>query len=324
MGSDLFSVPSLTICLARSDVVAVYTQPDRRSGRGRKQSAASPVKALALTRGLRVEQPERFDKRCSDQLRELAPDLTVVAAYGELLPPEALGAARVDSINVHASLLPRHRGAAPIAAAILAGDAEAGVTLMRLRPELDAGEIIRCGDEHRRAQAATPIGPDETAGELAERLATIGGELLADVLRAFADGSVTYELQDDARATYAPMLSKADGLIDWAKPADEIVRHIRAMTPWPGAHTELHVPEAEPIRIVVLRAEPVEAPEAEAGQVCMMPGDRLVIAAGQGAVELLEVQPASRKAMPAASFARGCSALKDGSGEGGGCWCGRS
>ena len=323
MGSDVFSVPSLEACLARSEVVAVYTQPDRRSGRGRKRLECSPVKDAAVARGLQVEQPETFDSESTERLREFEPDLTVVAAYGELLPRAALAAAQLDSINVHASLLPRYRGAAPVAAAIQAGETEAGVTIMKLRPKLDAGEIIAFGGE-RRAQAATPIGEDETAGALTARLAELGGSLLADVLAAFADGSVTYEPQDEARATYAPMLRKCDGRIDWSRPAADVVRHVRAMTPWPGAYTELYAPPAEPTRIVVLRARVCEGGGDEPGRVCRPPEQGLAVSAGDGGVELLEVKPAGRNAMAAAEFLRGCPDLRDPAAEGGDCWFGSS
>lgn len=322
MGSDKFSLPSFEACLERSDVVAVYTQPDRRSGRGRKRLTCSPVKELAVARGLHIEQPEKFDSESTERLREFEPDLTVVAAYGQLLPPKVLAVARLDSINVHASLLPRHRGAAPIAAAIETGDTEAGVTIMKLRPKLDAGEIIACGGERRRAQAATRIGEDETAGALAARLAELGGELTADVLAAFADGSVTYEQQDEALATYAPTLRKSEGEIDWSRPADEVVRRIRAMTPWPGAYTELYAPPAEPLRIAVLRSRVCEDSSDKPGRLCDTPDGRLVVSAGAGSVELLEVKPAGRKAMDAAEFLRGCLVLRNAAAGCGDCWFG--
>jgi methionyl-tRNA formyltransferase len=215
MGSDDFSVPSLRACLAQTDVVAVFTQPDRRSGRGRKRLMPSPVKEFATDVGLRVEQPERLDNEATDRLRSFEPDLTVVAAYGQILRRPALEVARVDTINVHASLLPRHRGAAPIAAAIRAGDPVAGVTVMKVRRPLDAGEIIAIGDPPEPAVRMTPIGERETTGELSQRLAVMGGDVLATVLRAFAAGSVTYQEQDHDAATVAPRLTKHDGRIDW-------------------------------------------------------------------------------------------------------------
>jgi len=323
MGSDDFSVPSLEACLAAAEVVAVYTQPDRRSGRGRKKLSGSPVKQLAAARGLCVEQPERFDEERVEKLRGFAADLTVVAAYGQLLPAAALSAARVDSINVHASLLPRHRGASPVAAAILAGDSEAGVTIMKLRPELDAGEIICVGEERRRAQRAVPVAEDENAGELSARLARIGGELTVEVLAAFADGSVTYEKQDGTRATYAPMMRKSEGRIDWSRPADAVLRHIRAMTPWPGAHTHLHAPGTEPTRVVVLGARACEVrSECHPGSVRVLDEARLVVGTGSGCVELGRVKPAGRKELGAAEFVRGCRALRESSGRNGDCWLG--
>ena len=321
MGSDNFSVPSLRACLTCADVIAVYTQPDRRSGRGRKQLQPSPVKQVATEHRLHVEQPETFDNQCVETLRGFEADLIVVAAYGQLLPRGALKAARLGTVNVHASLLPRHRGAAPVAAAILAGDTDAGVTVMKVRPKLDAGEIVCCGERRRRAQKATPIREDETAGQLTARLAALGAELLAEVLRAFADGSVTYESQDDAQATVAPKLRKPDARIDWSRPADRIARHVRAMTPWPGAYTELHAPGLEPIRITVLEARITDAGGgAGPGRLAVPGGSRLVVSTGEGHVELIRLKPAGRSAMAAADFARGCSALREGAERDGGCW----
>jgi len=319
MGSDTFSVPSLEVCLAKADVLAVYTQPDRPAGRGRKRLLCTPVRELAAEKGLRIEQPERFDKQNCETLRGFGADLTVVAAHGALLPKAALATARVDSINVHASLLPRHRGAAAVAAAILVGDSRAGVTVMKLRPELDAGEII-CIAERGRAQAATPIRDDDTTGSLTARLATMGGDLLADVLTAYADRSVTYEAQDETLATYAPMLSKADGRIDWSRSAEQVVRHVRAMTPWPGAFSELHSSEGPAMRIIVLavRAQS-ECPGGTPGDVTVPDGSRLLVTAGQGCVELVELKPAGRNAMRAAEFLLGRNVVRNAQKPGGGC-----
>lgn len=317
MGSDDFSVPSLEACLNETEVAAVYTRADRRAGRGRRRLAASPVKRTAAEHGLRIEQPEAFDNRRCEQLRELGPDLLVVAAYGLILPAAALEAARLDSINVHASLLPRHRGAAPIAAAIRAGDDETGVTIMKLRPRLDAGELI-CLGGGRPAQARVRIRDDETAGELTGRLAALGGRLLAEVIAAYAEGSVTYEPQDDREATYAPMLSKADGRIDWTRSADRIVRHVRAMTPWPGAFGHLLLPGEPPRRVVVLEARTAEPCSGRPGTVQIADG-ALVVRAAEGSVEIVRLKPAGRKAMDADAFVRGCQPLRDGEGQDGEC-----
>jgi len=321
MGSDKFSLPSLEACLAQADVVATYTQPDRRGGRGRKHLTRSPVAEAACRLGLHLEQPEAFDKQCLERLRGLEADLIVVAAYGQILPTTALRAARRDSINVHASLLPRYRGAAPIAAAILAGDAETGVTIIKMRPRLDAGEIICLGEARRAAQKAIPIRDGETAGELSLRLAAAGGELLAEVLRAFADGSVTYEAQDETQATAAPMLHKSDGRIDWSRPAEHVARHIRAMTPWPGAYSELHLPGREPTRVIVLRARLGDRDAGGSpGHVAAVEGRRLLVSTGGGSVELLELKPAGRGAMRAADFLRGSPAFQRSPGADGGAW----
>jgi methionyl-tRNA formyltransferase len=323
MGSDPFSVPSLEACIAHAEVVGVFTQPDRRSGRGRKRISVSPVKALAVEHGLDVEQPERFDKSSVERLRALEPDLTVVAAYGRLLPPAALAVARVDSINVHASLLPRHRGAAPMAAAILAGDAEAGVTVMKLRPRLDAGEIV-CFADGQPVQRSVTIADNESAGQLSERLAVLGGELLADALLAIADGSVTYRTQDEAGSTYAPMLDKADGQIDWSQPAAVVARHIRAMTPWPGAFSVFGAPGQPPCRIIVVSARPNDATTGQPPGRAVVDDARLMVGAGPGSVELLELKPAGRNVMSAGAFIRGCKALHTELGQGGECWFGRA
>ena len=309
MGSDEFSVPSFETCIEKTDVVAVYTRPDRRAGRGRARLAASPVKEVAAEHGLRIEQPETFDNQCCRQLRELRPDLLVVAAYGVILPLAAIEASQRDSINVHASLLPRHRGAAPVAAAILAGDDETGVTVMRIRPRLDAGEII-CLGEGRRAQARVRIGPEETAGELTDRLATLGARVLAEAIDAYADGSVTYESQDERLATPAPSLSKADGRIDWNRPAGYIVRHVRAMTPWPGAFSQLLIPGEPPRRIAILEAGAADGGPGRPGMVQTADGS-LVVCAGEGAVEVRRLKPAGRQAMDAAAFVRGCRPLRE-------------
>jgi methionyl-tRNA formyltransferase len=309
MGSDVFSVPSLRTCLAQTEVVAVYTQPDRRTGRGRTRLTASPVKELAVEAGRQVEQPERFDNEATERLRSFEPDLTVVAAYGHLLGRRVREAARLDTINVHASLLPRHRGAAPVAAAIRAGDPVTGVTVMKVRRRLDAGEILCVGDPPRPAARATKIGERETTGELTERLADMGGEVLADVLRAFSAGSVTTRLQDDTAATHAPRLRKADGRIDWSLPAAVIDRHVRAMHPWPGAFSELHVPGHEPHRVIVLEARPVEG-DGRPGEL-MIEGDRALVGTGEGRIELLRVKPAGRGERTGAEFAHGVPAARD-------------
>jgi len=310
MGSDVFSLPSLEVCVANADVVAVFTQPDRRSGRGRKRLTASVVKQQVLDTGVRIEQPRQFDNASCETLRSLRPDLTVVAAYGQLLPPAALEVARLDSVNVHASLLPRHRGAAPVAAAILAGDRQAGVTLMKLRPRLDAGEILCLGADRTSAQRATPVGDDETSGELTARLAEIGGELLADALRGFADRSVTYETQDEARATYAPKLEKSDGRIDWRRPAEDIARQVRAMTPWPGAFTTLRAGTHVPQRVILLRARACRPDrEGKPGRLSVSDDGRLIAVAGHGCVEVVRLKLAGRKAMSADEFLRGRSSL---------------
>jgi methionyl-tRNA formyltransferase len=318
MGSDEFSVPVLEACRTGAGVVAVCTSPDRRSGRGRKRLTRSPVARAADAAGLPVWQPERLDNEFVEAARRLAPDLIIVAAYGLILPSSLLEVPRLDAVNVHASLLPRHRGAAPVAAAILAGDDQTGVTIIRLRPRLDAGEIICYGTDRRAARRATRIGEHETAGELKARLATMGAELLAECLPDLAAGSVTCEDQDESKATYAPMLSKNDGRIDWGRPADDVVRHVRAMTPWPGAFTELRQPGREPLRLIVLSARRAgaafAADDLPAGQPAILEDGRLTVAAADGPVELRRVKPAGRGDMDARDFTRGHPVFRDGPG----------
>ena len=293
--------------MAAGEAVAVFTQPDRPAGRGRKELSVSPIKQLALERNIAVYQPEKFDKHAVEQLRSLSPELTVVAAYGLILPQSALDVASLDTINVHASLLPRHRGPSPIAAAILAGDAEAGVTAMKVRRAVDSGEIIVCGGVP--AQRKTFIAEHENAGELSRRLAALGGDALAEAINTFAAGNVGYLPQDEARATYCKMLSKADGRIDWARPADEIVRHVRAMTPWPGAWSEIAGIADEPVRIVVVSARVSSESAGAPGGIKLEPGPRIFVGAGGGSVEIRRLKPAGRCEMPAADFVRGTPKL---------------
>jgi len=210
------------------EVAAVFTQPDRPSGRGRKLHS-SEVKTLALDKGLQVFQPENFkDPKNVHLLADLKPDLLVTAAYGLILPRAVLDVPRIYALNVHASLLPKYRGAAPIQRAILAGELVTGVTIMRMDPGMDTGPIL--------LQRAMGIGADETAEDLHDGLAELGGELLVEALERMGEGRLTAIPQDQAKATYAPRLTKAEGEIDWSRPALEVHNHIRAMYPWPGAY----------------------------------------------------------------------------------------
>lgn len=307
MGSPDFALPALRRLLeSEHQVVAVCTQPDRPAGRGRGVQAP-PAKELATDHGVLVFQPTRVSAPDSvAELSRLAPDLMVTAAYGQILKQPVLDLPRRGVLNVHPSLLPRHRGAAPVAAAILAGDEEAGVTIMQTELALDAGPIL--------AQRRTPISPRDTAGTLTDRLAEEGADLLMEVLPAWLDGSLVPEPQDASKATYAPMLHKEDGRIDWTLPAEDIWRRVRAFTPWPGAFTYL---DGQPLRLLETwpPAGPTEAEEGDrlpAGTVVPCPSGAEVpgepgfaVATGRGLLAIVRVQLAGRRALTAGEFLRG-------------------
>jgi methionyl-tRNA formyltransferase len=295
-GTPEFAVPSLTGLLSsRHRVVGVVTQPDRPRGRGH-QVTASPVKLLALERGVPVLQPEKMrDETFLAALRALDADLGVVAAYGRILTDTMLAVPRLGMVNVHASLLPRWRGAAPIHRAILAGDTETGVTIMRVVRELDAGPMM--------ATLREPIGSGQTTGEVERVLATRGAELLVEVVQRMAEGPVPEDPQPATGVTYADRITKADAPIFWWRPAGEIHNQVRALNPWPLASTSL---DGERLLIVAADAG-VEAAPAGAlpGTVLTAHGDRFVVAAGHGTIQLLTVKPEGRRAMAAREFLAG-------------------
>lgn len=291
-GTPAFAVPSLTALVEEgARIVAVITQPDRPRGRSRSTLTAPAVKLKAQELGLPVLQPERprGDVFLAN-LRRLTPDLGVVVAYGHILQPEVLAVPRLGMINVHASLLPRHRGAAPVQAAILAGDRETGVTIMKMDAGMDTGPILR--------MARTPVGPGETAGELTARLAELGATTLVDAIALLQHGELPPVSQDDAGATLAPKLDREAAHLRWTDRGEAVARRIRAFDPSPGAWTTF--PEGE---LKLFSAMPVEG-RGEPGTV-LDPGPPLVIAAGEGAVAVHEVQPAGRKRMPVAAWLRG-------------------
>lgn len=285
-GTPDFAAASLAALLdAGHQVIGVYTQPDRPAGRGRKLTP-SPVKKVALEHDLPVYQPLNFKQQEDrQQLAALDADLMVVVAYGLLLPQAVLDAPRLGCINVHASLLPRWRGAAPIHRALLAGDSETGVTIMQMDAGLDTGDMLlkkRC-----------PITPTDTSGELHDRLAAIGAAALLESLPAIADQSIPREAQDDNLACYAHKLEKAEGEIDWSKPATEIARQIRGLSPWPVAFTLLN---GETLR--VWYAEPSDQQHAtKPGTVIGTDKKAIIIACGSGTVRLLKIQLPGSKAM---------------------------
>jgi methionyl-tRNA formyltransferase len=285
MGTPAFALPSLEATARRAELVLAVTQPDRPSGRGRHLHLP-PVKERALALGVETAQPEAsVTKELGERLEQLRPDLVVVAAFGKFLGKKVLRIPRLGCINVHASLLPRHRGADPPAWAILAGDAETGVTIQRMVPGMDEGDVL--------AQRATPIDPDETCGELTQRLAVMGGELLDELLPALAAGAATATPQDHGLATLAPPLSKADGEIDWCKPARKVHDHVRAMNPWPMAFT-VTGGRAHRMRILRTRVVADDGELGAPGEVVYTDKHVIRIACGQGGVELVMAQCESK------------------------------
>jgi methionyl-tRNA formyltransferase len=297
LGSPPFATPVLArLVRSRFRPLAVVTQPARARGRGRKV-APSAVAELARAEDIELVEPESLrTPEVTARLAGLAPDVFLVVSYGELLRAEFLALPRIVALNVHPSLLPRHRGATPIPAAILAGDATTGVAIQRMALALDSGDLLLVRE--------TPIGAEETAGELAERLAALSGELVLEALERVDSGRATYVPQDHAAATYCKKLTKESGRVDWTRPAEELVRLVRAMNPWPGASTSL--PDGQPLSIWRARAVAAPAAPGAAPGTLLEAGPGLVVATGApGALELLEVQLAGKRALPAAEFVRG-------------------
>ncbi len=293
LGTPSFAVPTLeAIARAGHDVCAVVSQPDRPSGRG-QVTVASPVKQAALTLGIPVFQPERI--RGAEALLHLAGlkvEIMVVVGYGQIIPQAVIDLAPRGILNVHASLLPKYRGAAPLQWAIANGEARTGVTTMQINAGLDTGDIL--------LQTGTAIAPEETAVELGQRLATMGAGLLVETLAGLAGGAISPRKQDDALATYAPILKKEDGRIDWSAPAGCIHNRVRGLLPWPGAHTTFR---GQLLHIWKARVAG-ESTALSPGQI--LPGTQLRVAAGGGTLlELIEIQLEGRKRMPADVFARG-------------------
>ena len=289
-GTPDFSVPPLeALHAAGHDLVAVYTQPDRPAGRGQALTA-SPVKRRALEFGLTVEQPATLKSPDAvERLRGFDADLMVVVAYGLILPQAVLDVPRFGCWNIHASLLPRWRGAAPIQRAILAGDAVTGITIMQMEAGLDTGPMLLVRE--------TPIGPRELGGELHDRLSQLGAEAIVAAIGEWQAGRIEPVTQP-AGATYAAKLSKAEARIDWAQPAVAIDRQVRAFNPWPVAETTW---DGKQLRVWQCEPEPLAAAVAP-GTVLESSGGRIVVATGDGALRLLQLQLAGRRAMSAAEF----------------------
>lgn len=273
------------------DVVGVYTQPDRPKGRGMKL-VASPVKELALERGIPVFQPEHFkDAETAEQLRALKPDVCAVVAYGRILPQAILDIPAKGCVNIHASLLPQYRGSAPYQWAVLDGLAETGVSAQYMALKMDAGDVIDV--------AKTPIGPNETAGELLDRLAVLGAELLSKTLSRLATGNVAATVQDESAVSYAPMLDKAMCPIDWSKTAQQVHNQVRGLHPWPVATAELADTKFKIHQTVVVDGS------GKPGEILELTKTGLVVACGEGAVEIRSLQAEGGKRMAAPDYFRG-------------------
>jgi len=292
MGSPDFAVPSLKALTEQFEVVGVVTQPDRRAGRGRTLQAP-PVKEFALQLGLPVIQPIRLgrDPEALARLQAWQPDVIVVVAFGQILRANVLDLPPFGCINVHASLLPRWRGAAPINAAILHGDEQSGVSIIKLDEGVDTGPVL--------SQCAIPITPDEDAAALSDRLAHLGAELLAETLPQYLSGTISPQPQDETLATYAPMLRKQDGELDFNRPAEELVRQVRAFSPWPGTYTHW---KDQPLKVHRTHAHPGSGqPPGQHTEQDGLPA----IATSEGLLVLDELQPAGKKAMAGEIFLRG-------------------
>ncbi|MDP6408105.1 MAG: methionyl-tRNA formyltransferase [Planctomycetota bacterium] len=303
-GSPPFATPILERCLEGAhEVCGLVTGPDRPRGRGRAVEE-SPLAALARERGLALLQPQSArDEDFAAALTTLAPEALLVVSYGQILPRTLLALAPLGALNVHASLLPRHRGASPVQAALRAGDEHTGVCVQRMVFALDEGDVVLA--------RSTPIGAEETAGELLTRLSAIGADLAAEALDLIAGGRAVFTPQEEALATYAPKLTKADGVIDWSLAAVELDRHVRSVTPWPGARTRL--PDGRPLGLARPRpvtreqlsaAERALAAESPPGTLLRCTGS-LIVHTGEGALEVRELTPAGKRTMPAEAWLRG-------------------
>jgi methionyl-tRNA formyltransferase len=294
MGTPDFAVPILKKLIETQEVVGVVTQPDRPAGRGR-QMQPPPVKVAADAAGISVYQPRSLKKEeTADPIRAWQPDMIVVAAFGQILRPHLLDLPPLGCLNVHASLLPRWRGASPIHHAILAGDSETGISLMQMDVGLDTGPVY--------VQEAIPIGPDETAESLHDRLALLGAEMIERYLDRIVSGELTAVAQNDDSSTYAPMIKKEEGQIDWQQPAVEIDRLVRAMTPWPGAFTRWN---DKNLKILSARTEPGTVGSIEKAGLVVTAGEGAAVLTGSGKLILEEVQLAGKAATQMDDFRRG-------------------
>lgn len=293
MGTPDFAVPSLNaLSISKKDIAAVVTQPDKPSGRGKKLTPP-PVKTVALNSGIRVLQPERIkDEAFVNTIKEINPDVIVVAAYGKILPAKILHLPKYGCINVHASLLPKYRGAAPINWAIINGEKETGITIMQMDEGLDTGGIL--------LQKGIEITKEDTAGTLSNKLSKIGAGLLIEGLSAIEKGGIKAIPQDNSKSSYAPMLKKEDGQIDWTKGAEDIYNMVRGMDPWPGAFTYY---KGELWKVWKVRHG--DTGKGRPGEILTADKDRIDVVSKDSVISILEIQPANKKRMPVSDFLRG-------------------
>lgn len=300
MGTGPFAAPAFRgLCDTDHSVVSLVTGP-LRPGRSRRPAPLGPMREIAGERGIPIFDPEDVNSAESrDRLTEYDADLMVVCDYGQILSADTLATTRLGGINIHGSLLPKYRGAAPVNWAIWNGESETGVSIIHMTPRLDAGPVI--------AVARTPIEPDETAEELEERLSGIGASVVLDILGAFESDDVEALPQDASLASKAPRLKKSDGLVKWNRPAAAIKNQIRAVQPWPKAYTFWHRPNGRPLRLIVGPVAVTEAPSTESapGTVVHVSDDGISVATAEGVVLLTNVQPSGKRMLAAAEFLRG-------------------
>lgn len=302
LGTGDFALPTFSYLLDTGhNVVTLVTQPDRPQGRN-QVLIPSAIKLAAIARGIPVFQPENVNAADSlAAIRALSPDLLVTAAYGQILSADLLAVPRLSGINLHGSVLPAYRGAAPVARAIQNGETETGITVIFMTPRIDAGGMLKV--------LKTPIDPDETAGTLEDRLAKLGAPLVTEAVSELAEGRAEVIPQQKSKVTKAPKLRKEDGLIEWSHSSRGVHDQVRAMQPWPVAYSYLYrtnLPDVEPLRVIIHQTEPLDLfPNAPPGTILEALGDRLVVATGSDAVRVLNVQIAGKKTMPASDFLRG-------------------
>ena len=294
MGTPEFSVPILQMLIENTNVLGVVTQPDKPKGRG-KAMQASPVKECALSHGIEVFQPTKIrESENVEYLRKFGADIFVVAAFGQILPKSILDMPKYGCVNIHASLLPKYRGAAPIQWAVINGDEVTGVTTMLMNEGIDTGDMI--------AKKQVRLAEDETGGSLFDRLADTGAELIVETMKMLEEGTAEFTPQNSEEATHTSMISKELGSIEWSKPAAEIERLIRGLNPWPSAYTRL---KGKTFKI--WKAQVVEVSSSDKpGTIIKIGKDELLVQTGEGALSLIEVQLEGKKRMDVASFLRGC------------------